>query len=294
MRLGRGPRGALERDARPAAPLRRVAPGGRRRRAGHPHRGADQLAHRAPAAPARPARDRARHRGDHRPRRRVAALGRDAPTHRSHGPLRRRARRRHAAAAGRSRARRRASACSRASSATWRATSRPRSPRCVSSASGSRRSCAAWSRACSSPTSTAASCCSNARARELLGLPPGRRSRPGARSSSSCAIPASPRSRAELASGQPVVSRDVTLGGTGRSLQVNGARLTAEDGDAVRPRARAARRLRAAPSRDGAARLRRERLARAAHPAHGDQGLRRDAARAGRRESRDGAPVPRR
>ena len=116
--------------------------------------------HRAPAAPARPGRDRARHGGDASAsasrgcsrgamRRRIA----------SPRPLRRRARAGHAAAADRPRARATTSACSSASSPTWRATSDARSARCASSASGSRRSCAAWSRACSSPTSTAASSC---------------------------------------------------------------------------------------------------------------------------------------
>jgi two-component system phosphate regulon sensor histidine kinase PhoR len=69
---------------------------------------------------------------------------------------------------------------------------------------------------------------SNARARELLGLPPGPivAGRPLVDLVRHPGIAEIPR---QLASGQPVVSRDVTLG-DGLSLQVNGARLTAEDG----------------------------------------------------------------
>jgi two-component system, OmpR family, phosphate regulon sensor histidine kinase PhoR len=69
---------------------------------------------------------------------------------------------------------------------------------------------------------------SNARARELLGLPaaPDATGRPLVELVRHPGIAEIPR---QLASGQAVVSRDVTLG-DGLSLQVNGARLTAEDG----------------------------------------------------------------
>ena len=70
---------------------------------------------------------------------------------------------------------------------------------------------------------------SNARARELLGLPPApdATGRPLVDLVRHPGIAEIPR---QLASGQAVVSRDVTLGNDGISLQVNGARLTAEDG----------------------------------------------------------------
>jgi two-component system, OmpR family, phosphate regulon sensor histidine kinase PhoR len=70
---------------------------------------------------------------------------------------------------------------------------------------------------------------SNARARELLRLPPGpdATGRPLVDLVRHPGIAEIPR---QLASGQAVVSRDVTLGNDGISLQVNGARLTADDG----------------------------------------------------------------
>jgi two-component system phosphate regulon sensor histidine kinase PhoR len=70
---------------------------------------------------------------------------------------------------------------------------------------------------------------SNARARELLGLPPApdATGRPLVDLVRHPGIAEIPR---QLASGQAVVSRDVTLGNDGISLQVNGARLTADDG----------------------------------------------------------------
>src|SRR5262245_38680939 len=71
---------------------------------------------------------------------------------------------------------------------------------------------------------------SNARARELLGLPPApdATGRPLVDLVRHPGIAEIPR---QLASGTGVVSRDVTLG-DGISLQVNGARLTADDGTA--------------------------------------------------------------
>src|SRR5262249_8624712 len=70
---------------------------------------------------------------------------------------------------------------------------------------------------------------SNARARELLALPPGpdTTGRPLVELVRHPGIAEIPR---QLAGGQPVVSRDVALGGGGLSLQGDGARLTAEDG----------------------------------------------------------------
>jgi two-component system phosphate regulon sensor histidine kinase PhoR len=69
---------------------------------------------------------------------------------------------------------------------------------------------------------------SNARARDLLGLPPApdATGRPLVDLVRHPGIAEIPR---QLASGQPVISRDVALG-DGLSLQVNGARLSAEDG----------------------------------------------------------------
>ena len=94
-----------------------------------------------------------------------------------------------------------------------------------------------------SPTSTAGSCC---RTRARSSRSPARAHRGRAPSSSiSCAIPASPN---------PAPARQRAAGGLAwrlidrLSLQVNGARLTAETGHTVRPGARAARR-RAASSR---------------------------------------------
>jgi two-component system, OmpR family, phosphate regulon sensor histidine kinase PhoR len=72
----------------------------------------------------------------------------------------------------------------------------------------------------------------NARARELLGMPPdtGGQGRPLVELTRDPRLQALAR---ELRAGAPVVTRDVTLeGGDGRTLHVNAARLSAADGEA--------------------------------------------------------------